>query len=64
MKGKFCTPPIEMMLMMHPPPFRPRMPAKARRLYEYACHEANYSLPNVLRGARYGERQGTRNGPE
>ena len=22
------------------------------RLYEYACHEANYSLVNVLRGAR------------
>ena len=22
------------------------------RLYEYACHENNYSLPNALRGAR------------
>ena len=21
-------------------------------LYEYACHEANYGLPNILRGAR------------
>ena len=20
--------------------------------YEYACHEANYSLPNILRGGR------------
>jgi hypothetical protein len=31
-------------------------------LYEYACHEGNYGLPNILRGARYTERvaaQGT-----
>jgi hypothetical protein len=27
------------------------------RLYEYACHEGNYSLMNVLSGARYQERQ-------
>jgi hypothetical protein len=26
------------------------------RLYEYACQEGNYSLENVLRGARYQER--------
>jgi len=26
------------------------------RVYEYACHEGNYSLPNVLSGARYQER--------
>ena len=26
------------------------------RLYEYACHEANYALFNVLSGARYEER--------
>lgn len=25
-------------------------------LYEYACHEANYALENILRGARYQER--------
>jgi hypothetical protein len=25
-------------------------------LYEFACHEGNYSLPNVLRGARFTER--------
>ena len=25
-------------------------------MYEYACHEANYSMTNVLRGARAGER--------
>ncbi len=24
-------------------------------LYEYACHEGNYSLTNVLSGARYAE---------
>ena len=26
-------------------------------LYEYACHEGNYALPNILRGARVQERQ-------
>ena len=26
-------------------------------LYEYACHEGNYALSNILRGARYQERQ-------
>ena len=26
------------------------------KLYEYACHEGNYGLENVLRGARYQER--------
>ena len=25
-------------------------------LYEYACHEGNYALSNVLSGARYQER--------
>ena len=29
-------------------------------LYEYACHEGNYALSNILRGARYQERQSTR----
>jgi hypothetical protein len=24
-------------------------------LYEHACHEGNYSLPNILRGARIAE---------
>jgi len=28
-------------------------------MYEYACHEANYSIVNVLRGARLAEREGT-----
>ena len=27
-------------------------PATDDRLYEYACHEANYALGNILRGAR------------
>ncbi len=31
-------------------------------LYEYSCHEGNYALDNILRGARYQERQG--NQPE
>jgi len=22
------------------------------KIYEYACHEANYALPNMLKGAR------------
>ncbi len=26
------------------------------RLYEYACHEGNYALSNILSGARYQER--------
>ena len=27
-------------------------PATDTRVYEYACHEANYSLGGILRGAR------------
>ena len=30
-------------------------------LYEYACHEGNYALYNVLTGARYQERQAEEN---
>ena len=26
------------------------------RLYEFACHEGNYALPNILRGARAQEK--------
>jgi hypothetical protein len=29
-------------------------------LYEYACHEANYSMTNVLRGAGAEERNSVR----
>jgi hypothetical protein len=32
-------------------------PQTADRLYEYACHEGNYSLGNILRGARILERE-------
>jgi hypothetical protein len=27
-------------------------PVTAQPIYEYACHEANYALENILRGAR------------
>ena len=27
------------------------------RIYEYACHEGNYALPDILRGGRYQEKQ-------
>jgi hypothetical protein len=26
-------------------------------LYEYACHEGNYGLPNILGGARFAEKE-------
>jgi hypothetical protein len=32
-----------------------------QQLYEYACHEGNYALEGVLRGARYEEGQAARN---
>jgi len=31
------------------------------QIYEYACHEGNYGLQNVLSGARYQERQAAEN---
>jgi hypothetical protein len=34
------------------------MMATEGRLYEYACHEGNYGLPNILSGARFAEREG------
>ena len=39
-------------------PWRGEMPLNATGgpLYEYACHEGNYSLPNILAGARAQER--------
>jgi hypothetical protein len=33
-------------------------------LYEYACHEGNYALESILRGARYQERQQAGDGRE
>jgi hypothetical protein len=26
-------------------------------LYEYACHEGNYGMPDTLRGARFAEQE-------
>ena len=40
------------------------MKALHGQLYEYACHEGNYSLAGILSGARYQERQSEQNGPE
>jgi hypothetical protein len=39
-------------------PWRAQMPMRAAKgpIYEYACHEGNYSLPNALTGARAQER--------
>ncbi len=34
------------------------MKALHDRLYEYACHEGNYALSNILSGARYQESVG------
>ena len=38
-------------------PWRAQMSLTAGKdpLYEYACHEGNYALPDILRGARAGE---------
>ena len=43
-------------------PFSGEVPFKALDglVYEYSCHEGNYALDNILRGARYQERQGNR----
>jgi hypothetical protein len=39
-------------------PWGAQIPMKAMddQLFEYACHEGNYSMSNVLSGARYEER--------
>jgi hypothetical protein len=29
-------------------------------IFEYACHEANYGLEGVLKGARFGEKASAR----
>ena len=40
-------------------PWTARMPMTRTddRIFEYACHEGNYALEDILRGARYGERR-------
>ncbi len=35
--------------------------AAGEHLYEFACHEANYSLPAILRGARFSESEAQEN---
>ena len=39
-------------------PWRAQMPMRTAKgpIYEYACHEGNYSLPNILAGARAEEK--------
>ena len=37
-------------------------PATSNKLYEYACHEGNYALGNIMRGARMLERDIERDG--
>jgi hypothetical protein len=34
-------------------------PATSERIYEYACHEGNYAMENILKGARLREKQTT-----
>jgi hypothetical protein len=36
-------------------------PITQDRLYEYACHEGNYAMGNILRGARLRETDDTKN---
>jgi hypothetical protein len=40
--------------------WRGEMPLNAAQgpVYEYACHEGNYALPGILRGARVAEKEG------
>ena len=33
------------------------MTRTGERIFEYACHEGNYALPDILRGARFSEKQ-------
>ena len=34
-------------------------PATNERMFEYACHEGNYALTNILKGARLREKSST-----
>ena len=36
-------------------------PATNGLIYEYACHEANYALTNILKGARLREKEAAAN---
>lgn len=50
----------------YPRPWSGELPFKKLdgMLYEYACHEGNYSLFNVLSGARYQEQQAAQDQPD
>jgi hypothetical protein len=39
-------------------------PATNEHIYEYACHESNYALENILRGARRREADAAQNGKQ
>ena len=43
-------------------PWSAEIPMTAAKgpLYEYACHEGNYGMPDILRGARFAEKEGAR----
>ena len=45
--------------------WKAEMPLNATKgpVYEYACHEGNYGLANILSGAREEERTGVRTAP-
>ena len=45
-------------------PWKGEMPLNVSHepLYEYACHEGNYSMFNMMSGARQYEREGRKNG--
>jgi hypothetical protein len=34
-------------------------PSTTERIFEYACHEGNYAMENILKGARLREKQST-----
>ena len=40
-------------------PWSAEIPMIATRgpLFEYACHEGNYGMPDILRGARFNEKE-------
>ena len=46
--------------------WRAEMPMRAAKgpIYEYACHEGNYSLPNILAGARFEEKAKAESAPK
>ena len=41
----------------HPCTARMPMTRSDAQIFEYACHEGNHALEDILRGARYGEKK-------